>query len=211
MQMAAGAEAIGSLYLNMTLSELVTKMCCKRCILAFQPGTRWQYGLSTDVLGRVLEIAFNQTLEELFHTYIFKPLGMLDTHFYITEQEHEQRLTPLFVLNSNANSASNNTTYMKLSDNTVRDNRCKSLCKSGKVMYSAGGGLVSTISDYYKFAQALLNAARGGKDENGMACHLVLPHLTAAAAQEMMRDQLPRSLNGQPAAFSELNWSPGKI
>ena len=49
--------------------------------LMFQPGAAWEYGLNTDVLGRVVEVASGQTLDEFFQSRIFQPLGMGDTHF----------------------------------------------------------------------------------------------------------------------------------
>ena len=50
--------------------------------LLFNPGDRWEYGLSADVLGRVIEVVSGQTLDEFFRERIFKPLGMNDTYFY---------------------------------------------------------------------------------------------------------------------------------
>ena len=53
--------------------------------LLHQPGTAWEYNLSTDVLGRVVEVASGQTLDEFFRDRIFQPLGMLDTYFVVPE------------------------------------------------------------------------------------------------------------------------------
>ena len=54
-----------------------------RIPLLHQPGEAWTYGLSVDVLGRVVEMASGKTLDEFFEQRIFEPLGMDDTHFFI--------------------------------------------------------------------------------------------------------------------------------
>src|SRR5947199_4144170 len=64
--------------------------------LLFQPGTEWNYGVSTDVLGRVVEAASGQTLDRFFAERIFRPLGMTDTAFWAPEADHD-RLAALYV------------------------------------------------------------------------------------------------------------------
>ncbi|HEX4891054.1 MAG TPA: serine hydrolase domain-containing protein, partial [Alphaproteobacteria bacterium] len=51
--------------------------------LQFQPGARWNYSMSTDVLGHLVEVMSDQSLDEFFRTRIFEPLGMTDTGFFI--------------------------------------------------------------------------------------------------------------------------------
>ncbi len=55
-----------------------------KTVLAFQPGTRWEYGRSTDMLGRIVEVVSGMSLEQFFQTRIFQPLGMVDTYFSLT-------------------------------------------------------------------------------------------------------------------------------
>ena len=63
--------------------------------LMFQPGSAWEYGLNTDVLGRVVEVASGQTLDEFFQKRIFRPLQMRDTHF-VLPAEKRSRLAALY-------------------------------------------------------------------------------------------------------------------
>ncbi len=65
---------------DIDLNEFSTRM--SKLPLRFEPGTAWHYGRSTDVLGRVIEIASGQTLDKFLEARIFKPLGMTDTAFY---------------------------------------------------------------------------------------------------------------------------------
>src|SRR3954465_3546287 len=58
--------------------------------LLFQPGTEWNYSMSIDVLGRIVEIISGQTLGEFLRQRIFEPLGMVDTGFFVAEPEHER-------------------------------------------------------------------------------------------------------------------------
>src|SRR6185312_17052717 len=72
--------------------------CCDRLAglpLLFQPGSEWNYSVSTDILGRVVEVASGQTLDEFFRTRIFEPLGMEDTAFYVSPGSVE-RLAALY-------------------------------------------------------------------------------------------------------------------
>src|SRR6185295_9007614 len=63
--------------------------------LAFQPGAEWLYSVSTDVLGRVIEVVSGQSLDEFFAERIFAPLGMTDTGFSVSEAD-SARLTALY-------------------------------------------------------------------------------------------------------------------
>src|SRR5205823_3624794 len=66
--------------------------------LLFEPGTAWNYSVSTDVLGRVVEVASGQSLDQFFATRIFEPLGMRDTGFSISASDRS-RLTRLYAPN----------------------------------------------------------------------------------------------------------------
>jgi CubicO group peptidase (beta-lactamase class C family) len=114
-----------------------------RLPLARQPGTLWRYGHSTDVLGAVIEIVSGQTLYQFLKARIFDPLGMGSTKFALaTEEELARMARPLpsdFILLA-----------------AERDRLDHPEWQSG------GGGLLSTITDYQRFAQMLLN---GGEFE----------------------------------------------
>lgn len=117
------------------------------CPLSFHPGSHWQYGLSTDVLGRVVEVASGSTLDVFFRREIFEPLGMRDTGFSVPlGQEH--RLVDCFEYTG----APIPTGYQR-STAPERDRL------HSPVFLSGGGGLVSTIDDYSRFVRCL---QRGG-------------------------------------------------
>ena len=109
--------------------------------LLFQPGTEWNYSVATDVLGRVVEVASGQRLDEFFAARILGPLGMTDTAFW-AGPEAAPRLAALY--------------------SPGRDGAATRLDAFGRGalarprMISGGGGLVSTAADYDRFTQMLL-------------------------------------------------------
>ena len=132
-----------------------------RLPLARQPGTLWRYGHSTDVLGRVIEVVSGRTLYEFEKRNILDPLGMTSTKYVLTSPEERARMAePL------------------PSDHILvaaeQERRAHPEWQSG------GGGLVSTITDYARFAQMLLN---GGELDGHR-------YLSPAAFKEMTTDQI---------------------
>jgi CubicO group peptidase (beta-lactamase class C family) len=111
--------------------------------LLFEPGREWNYGVSTDVLGRVVEVASGQSLDDFMRTRIFEPLGMSDTAFYVDEAEHD-RLAALYIPSP-------------VDRKATRMDAMGDQAKTKPSMLSGGGGLVSTAADYHRFAQMLLN------------------------------------------------------
>jgi CubicO group peptidase (beta-lactamase class C family) len=110
--------------------------------LLFQPGSEWNYSVSTDVLGRVVEVISGSTLEEFFTGEILGPLGMTDTRFWVGDAD-AGRLAAL---------------YTRGRDNTAT--RLDSLgggARRRPTMLSGGGGLVSTAADYNRFLAMLLH------------------------------------------------------
>jgi CubicO group peptidase (beta-lactamase class C family) len=113
--------------------------------LEFDPGTHWKYGTSHDVLAALIEVLSGQTFEEFLKKEIFDPLGMFDTSFRIQDDKRD-RLCIMY------NRAEDGT----LTPNTSLDAPYQPGCR-----YESGGsGLLSTIVDYSRFAQAL---AKGGQ------------------------------------------------
>ena len=111
-----------------------------------QPGALWQYGHSTDILARVMEIASGKSLLELEKEKLLDPLGMKDTTFYVTDPEKKKLL---------AQPVPNDSDFR-----VGRENRPDIL----KKWQSASGGMVSTMADYSRFAQMLLDGGTfGGK------------------------------------------------
>jgi CubicO group peptidase (beta-lactamase class C family) len=103
--------------------------------LAEQPRTLWDYGHSADVLGRVIEVVSGQSLYQFEKTHLLDPLGMTTTKFFLTDPAERARYArPL-----------------------AKDRHVERNALDVTRWESGGGGMVSTISDFARFAQMLLN------------------------------------------------------
>ena len=109
--------------------------------LLFQPGTRWNYGVSTDVLGRLVEIWSGVPLDAFFEERIFAPLGMCDTGFHVPDGQGDRL-------------ASN---YTRAGDGglALQDPAGESRFLAPALTLSGGSGLVSTAADYLRFTRML--------------------------------------------------------
>jgi CubicO group peptidase (beta-lactamase class C family) len=117
-----------------------------------QPGERWLYHVSSDVLGLLIGRVSAQSLGSFMRERIFDPLGMKDTGFYVPPEKID-RLPGCYSFNHQTN---------KLE---LFDGLAKSAWGSQPPSESAGGGLVSTMDDYYAFYRMLLNKGRHGNTE----------------------------------------------
>jgi CubicO group peptidase (beta-lactamase class C family) len=129
------AEVLG----QATLADMVTEL--GKIPLLYQPGTRWNYGVSTDVLGRFVEVVSGQSFDAFLRERIFEPLGMHDTGFYVEPSERD-RLAELYGHTGPERALQIASGRPYTPDETF---------------FSGGGGLVSTAQDYARFAQMLLN------------------------------------------------------
>jgi CubicO group peptidase (beta-lactamase class C family) len=113
--------------------------------LDFQPGSRWRYsGLAgIDTLGRVVEVTSGQSFDEFLKHRIFEPLGMTDT-FFVVPDDRKERLATVYRGTENG---------LEKSTFTLR---------FPKAYFSGAGGLVSSASDYFRFAQMLANRGELG-------------------------------------------------
>ena len=165
-----------------TLAQLADSLA--HLPLAFSPGSRWNYGYSIDVLARVVEVVSGMTFDRYLDSALFRPLGMSMTAFHVTPAM-ERHLT---------------TAYMPGPDGKLHATVppiAPEFTPEGR-MLSGGGGLLSTASDYLRFAQMLLN---GGELDG----HRVLKRETVAL---MMRNHLPPELTPIPPVTPD--WPPGK-
>ena len=137
-----------------TIAQGVQKLA--RMPLMNQPGEAWEYGLNTDVLGRLVEVVSGMPLDQFFQERIFKPLGMKDTYFFLPE-EKRPRFAAVYTPSEQGG-------ISKLPEGPVRMGPVLFSTnwhyKGPRTYFSGGGGLVSTTSDYVRFLQMLLN---GGK------------------------------------------------
>lgn len=122
-----------------TLQHMIDEL--SQLPLLFSPGERWNYSLSTDVLGYLVEVLSGQSLPDYLRATLFEPLGMNDTHFEIPADKVE-RFASCYTRNMDKGK--------DLTDD-ARDSQF-----AGRSFYSGGGGLVSTVGDYYRFCQMLL-------------------------------------------------------
>jgi CubicO group peptidase (beta-lactamase class C family) len=130
-----------ALRLQYALPELVQRICTLP--LATQPGVRWHYSLSHDVLGYLIEVISGKPCEAFLREHLFAPLGMFDTSFFVPS-EKLARFGPLY-------------SYSDDGGLTIVDEVATSQFMRSDVVPSGGGGLVSSMPDYYRFMAMLAN------------------------------------------------------
>lgn len=141
--------------------------------LKFHPGTSWGYSRSTDVLGRVVEVASGQRLDKFMRQHIFDPLGMNDTGFYVQKTNLSRVAEP------------DGNQYWSVD--------------SLPEMLSGGGGCVSTAKDYYRFLQMLLN--NGELDGKRILKEETVHLMTQDHLNEMLEMDIPWYLPGKGYGF----------
>lgn len=148
-----------------TLAEMITKL--GEIPLLYQPGSKWNYSVSVDVLGRIVEVVSGKPLDEFIDERICRPLDMKDTGFYVPEAKLDR-----FATNYGPKSGGGLAAI---------DSPRTSPYRSRPALISGGGGLVSTARDYLRFCQMFVN---GGE--------LFGKRLLKKETVEMMtRNQLP--------------------
>ena len=140
-----GDSAVRELYVNSDLfegdfdnAEFAERLA--KLPLAEQPGTLWDYGHSTDVLGRVIEVVSGQSLFQFERERLLDPLGMADTAFYVADAAKRPRIAEPMPDDRFVTPVAG-----------IRDPMLPRRWESG------GAGMVGTIGDYARFAQMLLN------------------------------------------------------
>ena len=150
--------------------------------LLAQPGTMWHYSIATDICGHLVELISGQTLEDYFQEHIFSPLGMSDTAFWISEDKLD-RFTMLYGVDENQ--------QLVPAESRQTSPFIPSHSKESLRWCSGGGGLVSTASDYWRFAQMMLN--QGELD----GAKILSPHSVQQMTQnQVSQELLPLSFNG---------------
>lgn len=124
---------------DLTLDTLVESLA--ELPLEFEPGTAWNYSVATDVLGYLVQKLSDQPLDDYFRANIFEPLEMRDTGFQVREDQTDRFAACYLYQPGNT---------MKLQDDPET-----SRYRQPATFLSGGAGLVSTVDDYFRFAQAL--------------------------------------------------------
>ncbi|MBL4834112.1 MAG: beta-lactamase family protein [Pseudomonas sp.] len=160
--------------IDSTLAEMVAKL--GTLPLRQQPGKQWHYSVSVDIQARLVEVFSGMAFDEFLQKRIFTPLKMVDTGFYVPE-EKQDRLAVSYTPGEEGLKPYPNEPWL-----------------SKPSFLNGGGGLVSTMDDYLRFARMLLN-------EGELEGARILKPETV----EMMRsNQLPDGVDGP-------NWAPGNM
>jgi len=172
-----------------SLHEAVTKIA--GIPLLYQPGTRWWYSAAVDIQGHVVETLSGQRLGDFLAQHVFVPLGMKDTGFYVAGDK-AARLASVYHVDSE------NKKLIELTPSTnpqARDfTKQPSMDLGGGGDGGGGGGLLSTIDDYARFCQMILN----GGTYNGV--RILAPESVALMqADHIPATVLPEAGGGLPA------------
>lgn len=145
--------------------------------LKHQPGTRFEYGVSSDVLGRLIEVVSEKPLGEFFEQRIFRPLGMADTGFSVPKESLERVAT----------------CFRRVGGDLAPTRRGEALDpRRPSAFQSGGGGLYSTAPDYLAFCRMLLAGGTAKKASAAQPGEESPPPrlLTEASVDAMLSDQL---------------------
>jgi len=126
-----------------TLKEFVAELAKQP--LNYEPGSYWEYGAATDVVGRLVEVFSGEPIDEFLKNHIFEPLDMTDTSFYLPK-EKLARLSSAYRPGDDGKIV-----LMEAPDENSR------FVRGPQTYFSAQGGLVSTSRDYFRFHQMMLN------------------------------------------------------
>jgi CubicO group peptidase (beta-lactamase class C family) len=165
---AAGLFHYDKLYSSLPLAEFVDRVL--DLPLAHQPGQRWRYSVSMDIIGRLVEIIAGHPFDVFLKERIFDPLGMVDTAFFVPP-EKIGRLATMY-----APGSSGTIVPVDQPDNSPFTNP--------QIMPSGGAGLLSTTQDYLRYQQMMLN---GGELEGARI-------LSPRTVKKMASNHLPPSM-----------------
>ncbi|MFN3935236.1 MAG: serine hydrolase domain-containing protein [Parvibaculum sp.] len=184
----AGIE--GANTVKLTLKETVEAIA--GLPLLFSPGQYWNYSVSTDVCGYLVEVLSGRPLDEFLAARIFAPLGMVDTGFFVPKEKLGRFATNYF-----RNPVTKKSGIMDMGDET------SSYAQPPRFL-SGGGGLTSTMTDYYRFCQMLLN---GGELDGVRICSpktiefMTMNHLPGGKTMKQMSRSAFSELAAEGAGF----------
>ena len=167
----------------MTTRELAVRL--GQGPLLFQPGSYWKYGSSADVLGAVIEAAADMPFGEYLKKSFFEPLGMKDTGFFVPEEKRE-RLVTAYRADGKGGLEAYRENHLGIFNAMDR-----------KPAFGSGGaGLVSTVDDYARFAQMLLNG--GELDGARVLKPRTIDYMTSGALNGTQREAFVRNFPTMP-------------
>jgi CubicO group peptidase (beta-lactamase class C family) len=159
--------------------------------LMYQPGTRWHYGITTDVLGALVQRVAGMSLDEFFRTRIFEPLGMPDTGFVVPPEKVDRLSTSYAVEGASKRQV-------------AEDHPATSRWIKPDRFQSGGGGLVSTVDDYLRFARMLLGRGRLHGDEGE---RVQGPRILSHKSIDLMRSNFLTAEQRRIPAFGYPVWA----
>ncbi len=164
--------------------------------LLFDPGERWHYSTSTDVVGRLVEVVSGQKLEDYFHDHIFVPLKMNDTSYNVAEAKG-----PRLVAQQQRDGA-------KMDGAVVLQNPQAGLTVAQPI---GGGGLASTADDYGRFMRMILNGGEldGARVLKAETVKLMEQNHIGAVTVPALKSALPRSADFTFIADGRDKWGYG--
>jgi len=173
--------AHGLLPYDGTIEENVKRLA--KLPLLFSPGTRWEYSLSVDVLGRLVEVASGMPLDQFFQKRIFEPLGMKDTYFYLPDNKVD-RLAAAYTYYDDKG-------LQRFQDTPISEGTTTYSAdypyRGPRKLFAGGAGLSSTAADYYRFCQMMLQGGKLGETRL----------LSRKSVELMTHDQLGRISDDQ--------------
>jgi CubicO group peptidase (beta-lactamase class C family) len=158
--------------------------------LMYQPGERWMYHTGSDVLGVLIARASGKPFEAFLRERIFEPLGMKDTGFSVPAAKLD-RLASCYQVNPKTRALE------------LYDDAAESAWAAPPVFPAGGGGLVSTLDDYYAFGRMLLNGGRHGNERI-----LSRPSIETMTTDQLSAEQ-KRSASFLPGWFDCRGWGFG--
>ena len=167
--------------------------------LICQPGSQWNYSVSTDVLGRLVEVWSGESFDKFLKKNVFNPLQMKDTGFHVQPENHSRFAALYEPLSggelSNAGRMPANPLEEKPGGFRLQEKSTESIFLTAPSVFSGGGGLTSSITDYARFCQMLMN--EGELDGERL--------LGRKTVQYMRQNHLPN--NRDMAAMGQPVWS----
>ncbi|MBT3623142.1 MAG: beta-lactamase family protein [Gammaproteobacteria bacterium] len=182
---------------NINLEEWVKAL--SEIPLICHPGSEWNYSVSTDVLGRLVEVWSGMSLDVFLEERIFKPLGMVDTGFFV-RAENKERLSAMY--GPKVGAGMGGVGQVPLSERgglKLLDKAEGSRYLAPANLLSGGGGLVSTMEDYSRFCQMMLNG--GELDGERLLAPSTIKHMRS----NHLPDGKDMSQMGQPV-WSETSY-----